>query len=84
MEVWDDDPEVGDDSVDNFTIAMLSSNFFHFNDSRSLTVHGIKDIGNLALAFYNLTTNPTLCNSGDNPTHGTSSIMLAGNFCDYV
>ena len=83
MEVWEDDPEVdGDDLMDNFTIAMLSS-VFDSNQSNPLTIEGMKGIGELTLAFYNLTTNPTSCSAQDNPTLSTtctcSSSMSGGN-----
>ena len=85
MEVWDDDDDYYcaqaygcDDLIDNFTIAMLSSQF-NFNEANSLTAHGTNGIGILSLVFYNLTTNPTPCISGDILTPSNGSLVPGGN-----
>ena len=78
--MWDDDPQInGDDFMDNFTIANLSS-LFDFSQSNSLNVDGMEGIGNIRLAFYNLTTNPTTCNTGDNGTFSTGWLVPGGKF----
>ena len=80
MEVWDDDPEEGgDDFIDNFTIANLSS-LFDFNQSNSLTVKGIESIGKITLEFYNLTINPMTCNAVDDQIINSSSLGSTGIF----
>ena len=84
VEVWDDDDALGgDDFIDSFIIANLSSEF-HFNESNSLTSHGVKGLGNLSLVFYNLTTNPTLRNAKDHPTPNTISVLPGGTYVAFV
>ena len=81
--MWEDDHHSGgDDFMDNFTIANLGS-LFDFNQSNSLTVNGMEGIGQITLAFYNLTTHPTTCNTEDNGTflpHWLASARMEANF----
>ena len=73
--MWDTDTDVGgDDFMDNFTITNLSS-LFDFDQSNSLTVIGMEGIGKITLAFYYLTTNPTMtCNADDELTISSGSL----------
>ena len=81
--MWEDDPEVGgDDLIDNFIIANLSS-LFDFNQFHSLAVIGMYGIGKITLAFSYLTTNPTTCNTEDNSTFSTAFVIPGGKFYSY-
>ena len=76
--MWENDTELhGDDFMDNFTIANLSS-LFDFDQSNSLTVIGMEGIGKITLAFYYLTTNPKTCNAGNDLTIISSSLVSPG------
>ena len=68
VEMWDDDPQFGgDDFIDNFTTANMSS-LLDFDRSNSLNVTGMLGIGTITLTLFNLTTNPMTCNAGDSGT----------------
>ena len=86
MNVWNDPAdEGGKDShlIDNFTIATPVSNCV--DESNSLTVQGHNGIGNLTLAYFNLTTDPiTSCSSADVSTFSTSSPNPNRKVHDYI
>ena len=65
----------GDDHlIDNFTIAIPGKLSNCVDESNSLTVQGQHGIGNLTLAYFNLTTDPiTSCSSADVSTFSTKS-----------
>ena len=79
-EVMDDDPDCGHDLIDSFTIALASS-VFDYNQYNPITIDGMKGIGNLTLAFLNLTTNPSLCRARDYLAIHTTTLAPEGNFC---
>ena len=58
--------------MDRFTTAIPATVSSYFNKSNSLTVQGQHGIGNLTLAYFNLTTDPiTSCSSADVSTFST-------------
>ena len=77
--MWENDDDNDDDLMDKFTVEMLSS-VFDSNRSNPLTIEGMEGIGELTLAFYSLTTNPTSCNAKDNPTLSSKSSITGGIF----
>ena len=72
VDVWDspeDEPEDDIHSIDQFTIANPRTVSNCFDESNSLTVQGQHGIGNLTLAYFNLTTDPIpSCSSADTLT----------------
>ena len=76
----EDDPDCGHDLIDNFTIALASS-VFDYNQYNPITINGMMGIGNLTLAFLNLTTNPTSCRAEDYLTIDTTTLAPEGDFC---
>ena len=85
VDVWDspaDEDGINIHLIDKFTIAIPQAVSNCVDESNSLTVHGQLGIGNLTLAFFNLTTNPiTSCSSADVPTFSTSSQSDNGKSC---
>ena len=75
MDVWDRADKGGDiHLIDQFTIAIPGTVSNCVDESNSLTVQGQHGIGNLTLAYFNLTTDPiTSCSSADVSTFSTSS-----------
>ena len=84
MNVWDSAGFSGGDDhlIDNFTITTPGEVSNFVDQSHSLTVQGQHGIGNLTLAFFNISTDPvTLCNSADVSTFSTSSQSDCDKFC---
>ena len=80
MDVWDSAADTGGDEhfIDNFTITIPSKVSIYVDESNLLTVQGQLGIGNLTLAYFNLTTDPiTSCSSAD------VSTFSAGTKSDY-
>ena len=84
MDVLDSPADVGGIDVhliDNFTIAIPGKVSNCVDESDSLTVQGLHGIGNLTLAYFNITTDPiTSCSSADVSTFSTSSQSDCGKF----
>ena len=73
-----------DHFIDNFTIAIPGTVSNCVDESNSLTVQGLHRVGNLTLAYLNLTTDPiTLCSSADVSTVSTSSPIPTSKFHNY-
>ena len=72
-----DDEPVGFDPIDNFQV-IINGSVFHFDKSNPLTINGIWGIGRITLAFYNLTINPTSCDTKAIPTITTTSFVCEG------
>ena len=72
VDVWDDPADEGGNDfhlIDQFTIAIPETVSSCDDQSNSLTVHGQNGVGNLTLAYFNLTTDTiTSCSSADVPT----------------
>ena len=72
VDVWDDPADEGGGDIhfiDRFTITIPKTVTSCVDESDSLTVQGQHGIGNLTLAYFNLTTHPiTSCTSADVPT----------------
>ena len=75
VDVWDDPADEGGGNahlIDNFKIAIPGTVSNCVDESNSLTVQGQHGIGNLTLAYFNLTTDPiTSCSSADVSTFST-------------
>ena len=84
MDVWDSGVSGGDDHLmDKFTIAIPGTVSNCVDESNSLTVQGQHGIGNLTLAYFNLTTDPiTSCSSADVSTFSTSSQGDYDKYCN--
>ena len=68
MDVWDSGAGKGGDVhlIDRFNITIPGEVSNCVDESNSLTVQGLHGIGNLTLAYFNLTTDPiTSCSSAD-------------------
>ena len=73
VDVWDaaDEGSNTDHLIDRFTIAIPLTVSNSVDESNSLTIQGQHGIGNLTLAYFNLTTDPiTSCSSADSKIHG--------------
>ena len=65
VEVFDEDSydEGGiDDEIDQFTIT-IPGNVSTMNQSYSLTIQGLNEVGNLTLSYFNITTDPITSSS---------------------
>ena len=83
MNVWDSGADTGgeDHLIDRFKIAIPGTVSNSVNQSNSLTVQGQHGIGNLTLAYFNLTTDPiTSCSSADVSTFSAGTQSYYGNF----
>ena len=58
--------------MDNFTFPLCNP-LNKFNSSNSLTLQGHYKVGNLTLRYGNLTTDPTILSSMENPSPSTST-----------
>ena len=69
--------------MDKFTVAVPGTVSNCVDESNSLTVQGQHGIGNLTLAYFNLTTDPiTSCSSADVPTFSATSLSDHGKYCN--
>ena len=76
----DDDFDCGHDVIDRFAVALQSS-VFNYSQYNPITIDGMMGIGNLTIAFLNLTTNPSSCRAEDYLTINTTTLAPEGNFC---
>ena len=78
VDVLDDPADEGSKIVsliDQFTIAIPETVASCDNQSNSLTVQGQHGLGNLTLAYFNLTTDPMAsCSSADDINVSTSKV----------
>ena len=82
VEMLDNEP-IDFDLIDNFEI-IIDGSVFSFNKSNPLTINGTWGIGRITLAFYNLTTNPTSCDTEAIPTITATSSVCEGNLVSYL
>ena len=67
--------------IDNFTITIPGTVSNCVDESNSLTVQGQHGIGNLTLAYFNLTTDPIIsCSSADVSTFSAGTQSYYGKF----
>ena len=86
MEVWDSADEGGDvHLIDNFTVTIPVTLSNCVDQSNSLTVQGQHGIGNLTLAYFNLTTDPiTSHSSAEVSAFCTTSLVPISKFYDVL
>ena len=84
--MWDGADEGGDfHLIDKFKIPISGTVSNCVDESNSLTVQGHHRIGNLTLAYFNLTTDPiTSCKSGDVSTFNTNSPITDSKIYGYL
>ena len=77
------DEQISSNWIDKFEI-IITSSVFCFNKSNPLTINGIWGVARITLVFYNLTTNPTLCNSETTHTSTATIINTSSLPCECV